>query len=66
MVSTPLLTKNEFEHLELPTQIDSSENFSVNHALIHVAQAVAKTLKHPYSAQVECSNDTQTVSTNRN
>ena len=54
MISTLLLTKNKFAYLELPTQIDSSEDFSVNHALVHVAQAVVETLKHPYSAQVQC------------
>ncbi|MBD1853287.1 response regulator transcription factor [Leptolyngbya sp. GB1-A1] len=67
MVFTQPLTKNKFEYLELPTQelsiqINPSENFSVDHALIHVAQTVAQTLKHTYSAQVECCNYTQTIS----
>lgn len=62
MVSTSLLTKDKFEYLELPTQIGSSEDFPVNHALVHIAQAVAETLKHAYFAQVECSNGSQTVS----
>ncbi|MBD2074259.1 response regulator transcription factor [Phormidium sp. FACHB-592] len=62
MISTPLPTKNNFEPLKLPTQIDSFKNFPVKHALMHVAQTAAEALKHAYSVQVEYSNDTQTVS----
>ena len=62
MISTLLLTKNKFEYLELPTQIDSFKNFPVKHALMHVAQTAAEALKHAYAAQAEWSNDTQTVS----
>jgi DNA-binding NarL/FixJ family response regulator len=47
----------------MPIPIESSKNFPVNHALTHVAQTVAEILKYPYSAQVKCSNYTQTVST---
>lgn len=48
----------------MSTQIDSSKISLVNHAFTHVAQTVAETLKHThtYSAQVKCSNHTQTVS----
>jgi DNA-binding NarL/FixJ family response regulator len=62
MISTPCLTKNKFEYLELPTQIDSSETFSVNHVLTHVAQIVADKFQHTYSTQVSRSNSIQTVS----
>jgi DNA-binding NarL/FixJ family response regulator len=61
MVFTPVLTKNKFEYLELPTQIDSSEDSPVNYALTHVAQTVTNTLQHTYSAQVNGNNCTQTI-----
>jgi DNA-binding NarL/FixJ family response regulator len=62
MISTSFLTNNNFEHLKLPAQIDSSENFPVKHAVIQVAQKAAEILKQAYSAQAKCSNNTQTVS----
>jgi hypothetical protein len=62
MISTPYLIKNKFEYLELPTQIDSSEIFSVNHVLTHVTQIVADKFQQTYSTQVNRSNFIQTVS----
>lgn len=61
MVSTPLLTKSKVEYLELPNQINVSEDSSVNHALTHVAQTVTEILQHTYPFQVNSSNHIQTT-----
>lgn len=62
MVLTPLLAKNTFERLELPTQIDSSEDSSINRAFAHVTQTVTRTLQRTHSIQVNNSNQIQTIS----
>ncbi len=58
----PILATNQFEYLESPTQIDASENSSINHALAHVAQLVVEKLQHAYPILVDSSNHTQTTS----
>jgi len=62
MVLTPLLTKSKFEYLELPTQIDGSDDPSVNHALTHVARMVMEVLQHIYPVQVDSNGPIQTTS----
>lgn len=56
MTSIPSLSKDDFKHPKLPTQIDFLSNSPVNHALIAVAQEVAELLQQAYPFQADSSN----------
>lgn len=58
MTHLPLQGKNDSEHFEVITQADSPSDSSVNHALIAIAQEVAKLLKQAYPIQA---NDTDYI-----
>lgn len=53
MTHSPLQSKNDLEHFEVTTQADALRDFSVNHALIAIAQEVAELLKQDYPVQKE-------------
>uniref|UniRef100_A0A0C1N1Y8 LuxR family transcriptional regulator n=1 Tax=Tolypothrix bouteillei VB521301 TaxID=1479485 RepID=A0A0C1N1Y8_9CYAN len=52
MTSNPLLAKDDFEYLKVPTPTDSFNSSSVNHALTAVAREVAELLQRAYPFQV--------------
>lgn len=54
----PLLSKDDFACHSVPTQIDCVGDYSINHALIAVAQEVAELLQ-AYTVQAEGSNSSQ-------
>jgi DNA-binding NarL/FixJ family response regulator len=56
MTHTPLLVKDDSEYLKVPTEVNSSGDFSVNHALTAVAQEVVGLLQHTYPVQADRSN----------
>lgn len=53
MTSIPLLIKDDFKHLRVPSQVDFSSDSPVNQALTHVAQEVAGLLQQAYPSQAD-------------
>lgn len=53
MTPIPLVVKDDFEHLEVSTQVDVFGNSPINHAFTAVAQEVARLLQHIYPPQAD-------------
>ncbi|BAY50538.1 two component transcriptional regulator, LuxR family protein (plasmid) [Scytonema sp. HK-05] len=62
MASIPLLIKDDFEYLRVPSQIDFFGDSSVNHALTAVAQEVVELLQQAYAFQTDGINHVKTNS----
>ncbi len=61
MTFIPLLIKDNFKHLKVPSQSDFSSDSPVNHALTHVAQEVAGLLQQAYPSQADGINTAKTI-----
>jgi DNA-binding NarL/FixJ family response regulator len=61
MTGIPLLVKDDFEPQSVSTQVDSLSRFSVNHAIAHVTQDVARLLQRAYSTQTDDNKYNQTI-----
>ena len=53
MTLIPLVVKDDFEHLEVSTQVDVVDNSPINHAFTAVAQEVARLLQHIFPPQAD-------------
>jgi DNA-binding NarL/FixJ family response regulator len=61
MTGIPLLVKDDFEPQSVSTQVDSLSRFSVNHAIAHVTQDVARLLQRAYPTQTDDNKYNQTI-----
>ncbi|BAY21144.1 two component transcriptional regulator, LuxR family protein [Calothrix sp. NIES-2100] len=61
MTSIVFLLENDFEHLNVPTQVDVFSKSTINRAFTVVAQEVAGLLQHKYPPQVEGINPVKTM-----
>lgn len=61
MTCIPLLVKDDFEHLRVPTQVDSFGDSPVNHALTAVAQEVSGLLQQAYPVEADGINHPGTI-----
>jgi DNA-binding NarL/FixJ family response regulator len=61
MTGIPLLVKDDFEPQSVSTQVDSLSRFSVNHAIAHVTQDVARLLQCAYPTQTDDNKYNQTI-----
>ncbi|MDZ7966170.1 MAG: hypothetical protein RM368_14500 [Nostoc sp. DedSLP03] len=61
MTRMPLLVEDDFEYSKASTQSNFFGNSPINHALIAVAQEVARLLQHANPVQADGSNQAETI-----
>ncbi|MBD2527074.1 response regulator transcription factor [Nostoc sp. FACHB-133] len=65
MTSILFLLKHDFKHLNVLSQVDDSDNSSINHAFTAVALEVVELLQHLYPNQAEVISSNKTMDCER-